>query len=57
MSNNFKVDLNKQMCEVRKSIQDSAQTVSGVDKNASKKDEKCNGHRGKVQQGNYNSGK
>lgn len=57
MSNNFKVDPNKQMSEVRKSIQDPEQRVRGIDKNVSEKVEKCSGRRGKVQQGNYNSGK
>lgn len=44
--NNFKVDPNKQMSEVRKSIQDPDQRVSGVDENVFEKAEQCNGIRG-----------
>lgn len=46
MSNNFKVDSNKQMSEVGKSIQDPDQRVNGVDQNVSEKAEKWNSTRG-----------
>lgn len=47
MFNNFKVDSNKQMSQVKKSIQDLHQKVSSVDQNVSKTDEKCNNTRRK----------
>lgn len=47
MFNNFKGDSNKQMSQVRKSIQDLDQKVSGGDQNVSKTDEKCKNTGGK----------